>query len=99
MRMRLKKQPEILKLKIEVALLIKKKCAKVNDGDFNPPHGCYWKGKYQFGDKIIYIYWQNYTRGFRRMTCEYIKIYWMPHYETIYKKELLKIKEELTKEL
>jgi hypothetical protein len=91
------KKPKILKLKKEIALLIKNKCERSKDY-FMHPAGCYWKGTFKFEEQSIYIYWQNYISG-RRRDVNYIDIYYTGKgaYDTIYKNELLRIQTELTK--
>jgi hypothetical protein len=89
------KKPIILKLKKEVALLVLKKCEQI---DYHRhPWGCYWKGSWKFEDKIICITWQNYVST--RRDVDYIHFNYKDgyHFNTIFKKELLRIKNELTK--
>lgn len=97
---KLKKQPPILKLKIEVANLIKNKCKIIEYRKH--PRGYYWSGEFQFENKKIHVTWQNYTR---RFGVEFINMFYInstdksqPCCIHIYKKELNRIKSVLSDE-
>lgn len=84
------KKPELLKLKKEVALLIKAKCKQI---DYKKhPHGCYWKGHFEFEGMPIYIYWQNYVSNRMRVRgANYIRILYKDednHYANVKKSQL-----------
>lgn len=87
---RIRKKTKILGIKKEVANIIMSNCPKIYFKEYDR---YYWVGDFNFENKIIHIFWQNYVR---RLGVDYINIGYIDNgYKTIYKKELIRIKEVL----